>query len=160
MDMKDIALATLLIALGISFAYKCLLAAFFGRTSYWAGFLPIGIISPFFIHLPAGKNSLIKPVHGWWVHVIFAPLFFLCSLLLLASGADLVGLPGTQSVNYLMTFGREDVPPAITFSKGVGFKFPIAKRVQTALFKLITQPVLEQEAEKDNASTKPDTGKP
>ncbi len=154
MDIKDLAFAAVLITLGISFGYKCVIATFVGRSSYWSGFLPVGIVSPLFIHLPAGKNSLIKPVQGWWVHVLLGPIFFLCSLLCLASGADLVGLPGTQTVNFIMTFGREDVPPAITFSKGEGFKFPIVKRVQTALFKAVTKPVLEEQAERDNASIK------
>jgi hypothetical protein len=141
--MPSILLAILCLVLGISFAYKCILAVFFGKVTYWEGFLPISLISPLFIHLPPGKNSLIKTLQSWWVHITAGPIFFLISLVLLATGADQMGMPGTDSINTILTLGRNDVPPAITYSKESGYKFPIFVQASDAIFKVLTKPVFE-----------------
>lgn len=141
--MSSTILGAALLLLGISFAYKCILAVFFGRTSYWEGFLPISIISPFFIHLPPGKRSLIKTAHAWWVHVTLGPVFFFVALLCLAAGADQLGLPGTESINYVLSLGRKDVPPAIVYEKESGYKFPILQKAGEAIYRGLTSPVVE-----------------
>lgn len=141
MDIKDILVATIFIALGLSFGYKAIEATFFGRTWYWTGFFLFGLVSPFFIHWPPGKRSLIKKIQGWWIHITLGPAFFLCALLFTASGAEKLGFNSAEIINYVLTLGRENAPSAITYSKESGYKFPILPRMQAALFKLISSPV-------------------
>lgn len=150
--MNETLLAIVFIALGMSFLYKFGLAAVFGKTAVWEGFLPITIISPFFIHLPAGKNSLIKNVHNAWVQMVLAPIFFLVALVLLASGADRLGMPGTEAINYVLTLGNTDAPAAITYDRTNGYKFPIWDRTTKALYKALTQPVLSEGQEGQDGS--------
>jgi hypothetical protein len=145
--MSSTILGIVLMVLGLSFLYKCAVALFFGKTSYWEGFLPFTIVSPLLIHLPAGEKSLIKTAHAWWVHVTLGPIFFFVSLLCLASGADQLGLPGTESVNYVLTLGREDVPPAVIYDRGTGYKFPIFKKAADTIYKGLTSPVVELKEE-------------
>jgi len=144
MDYKDILIATLFLALGLSFAYKCIEAVFFGRTYYWAGWLPIGIASPFFIHWPPKKRSLIKRTQGWWIHITLGPAFFLCSLLFISTGMDKMGMNGTAMINTVLTMpfiprraGAPDEGPAITYSKAEGYKFPILPRMTKAIYNLM-----------------------
>ncbi|MBI4533171.1 MAG: hypothetical protein HY711_04415 [Candidatus Melainabacteria bacterium] len=146
--MTSIILASVLIVVGLSFTYKAVLAIFWGRTVYWHGFLPITLISPFLIHLPPGKNSLIKTAQCWWVHVILGPIFFFVAMALLVTGTDTLGLPGAETVNYIMTFGRTNVPAAIVYDKHTGYKFPIVGRAGKTIFKLLTNPVPEKEEDK------------
>jgi hypothetical protein len=146
--LVDTLIAVLLIALGISFAYKTVLAVFFGKVTYWAGFLPIGLISPLFVHLPAGKNSLIKTEQSWWVHITAGPIFLICSMGLLASGVDQLGGPGTETINTVLTLGRTDVPPAITYNRMDGYRFPIVGKAGETIFKALTAPVLKDQEEK------------
>jgi len=142
--MNATIIAIVCIALGVSFAYKFIQAAFFGKTQYWEGFLPISIISPFFIHLPAGKNSIIKTAHNGSVQIVLSPIFFLTTLVLLATGAAQMGMPGTESINSVLTLGRTDAPAAITYDKATGYHFPIVDRTVKAFYKVLTQPVLEE----------------
>jgi hypothetical protein len=141
----QVLLAILCLALGVSFAWKCIQAVFLGKVTYWSGFLPISLISPLFIHLPPGKNSLIKTTQSWWVHVTAGPIFFLVGLVLIATGADQLGMPGTDSINDILTLGRSDVPPAITFNKQDGYRFPIFVHAGDTVVKLLTQPVMTNE---------------
>jgi hypothetical protein len=154
MQITDILLATVFIALALSFAYKAMEAVFFGRTYYWAGWLPIGIFSPFFIHWPPNKNSLIKRIHHWFIHLTLGPAFILCALVCASVGMDKLGFDGTSLVNYVLTMpflprhaGAVDPGPAITFSKEQGYKFPILGRMQTAIFGLLTKPIAEKDAD-------------
>jgi len=145
--MNDTLIAIVCIVFGLSFAYKAAVAIFLGRTLYWAGFLPITVFSPFFCHLPPGKNSLVKENRAWYVHVLLGPIFLLTSLFLLATGSDIFGLPGTQTLNQLLTLGKHDVPPAIVYEKGTGYKFPILVKAGDTIYKFLTSP-LEMNPEK------------
>ena len=141
----NILLAIVCIMLGLSFAYKAVLAIFLGRTQVWTGFLPITLISPLFIHLPAGKNSLIRTSHGIWNHFILGPLFFFISVVLFATGADQLGLPGAEAVNYVFTLGKVGAAPAITFDRQRGYSFPIFKRAGDALIKSLTAGIKKED---------------
>ena len=149
MDITNILIAVVFLALGISFLWKFVLAVFFGRTKVWSGFLPATIISPFFIHLPSSEKSLIKTTHNAWVQIVMAPAFLLCSLIFLATGADRMGLPGTASINYILTLGRPGQPAAIEYSPGSGYHFPIVGRIGKAVYTFLTKSVLEDVKEKD-----------
>jgi hypothetical protein len=100
-----------LMVLGVSFLYKAYQAGIQGRLMYWEGFLPFTLISPFLLHLPAGKRSLVKPAEGLWVHAVMAPIFGVIGILMLAAGADYTGLPGVATLNVAMNgfkWGRSD----------------------------------------------------
>src|SRR5277367_6533367 len=94
-DSAQILVGVIFMLLGVSFMYKAFLAMIRGKLFYWDGFLPLTIISPFTIHLPAGKNSLIKSTEALWVHLLMGPIFMFTSILFIAAGADLADLPGT-----------------------------------------------------------------
>jgi hypothetical protein len=155
----------LLIVLGVSFGYKFFQASMFGKVTYWAGlekvhwlFVPVTVfLTPVFVHTPAKENNLIKTRTAGWVHLFWGPIFFLTSLMLMVSGADLLKLPGTQAMNWLLTGGRSDIPPAITYQppppgalKLGEYKFPFLKRVRRTVFKLITADVFLDEKKKAN----------
>jgi len=144
-----------LMILGVSFAYKCILAAFFGKTYYWSGFLPITLVSPMFIHWPPGKKSLIKTMHAWWIHVTLGPIFFFATLVCFAAGADQLGLPGTIYINYFLSMGRPDVAPAIVYDKETGYKFPILSKASDTIIKGITGVKLDL---KEDEKLHPDSG--
>ncbi len=137
------------LVLGVSFFWKSIQAVLFGKLAYWEGFLPITLISPLFIHLPAGKKSLIKTTQQWWIHLTAGPLFFVISLCLLAAGADGLGLPGTDYINMALTMGRTDVPKAITYDREKGYSFPIFSNAGTTLVKMMSAPVLQDQEAKD-----------
>lgn len=136
----------LLFALGVSYSYKFFQASFLGNVNYWSGldnfswiFAPItSFVTPFLCHTPATGKSLIKTQHAAWVHLLWGPIFFLAGLMCLVAGADFMGLPGTQAMNYVLTFGRPDVPPAIVYSPPFTYKFPVLKTARKSLFKLLT----------------------
>lgn len=151
MDIKSILLAIVLILLGCSFAYKAFLGMFMGRVYYWSGLTPtslglFGLVlnpifliltaaSTFLIHLPPGKNSMVKTAQSWWVHLL-APVFLLVSLALISAGADQIGLPGSAGLNMLLRLGaKPGADPAITYSRTDGYKFPVVKEVGDALVK-------------------------
>src|ERR1700677_3291640 len=110
----------LLMVLGISFIWKAFQAMIKGRVKYWDGFLPFTIISPWIVHLPAGKNSLIKWNEGLWVHLIMGPLFMFSAILCICAGADLTTLPGTATLNLVLNGGKAG-SDAVTFDKHTGY---------------------------------------
>jgi hypothetical protein len=55
-----------------------------------------------------------------------APIFLLLSVLTLAAGVDLMGLPGTAAVNFIISGGKGT--QEIVFSKNYGYSFPILAR--------------------------------
>ncbi|MBX9669697.1 MAG: hypothetical protein K2X93_18890 [Candidatus Obscuribacterales bacterium] len=116
----------LLIILGLSFCYKAWNATVLGRAHYWSGFLPFTLVSPWLIHLPPGERSLIKVKEGLLCHMFIGPLFFVTALPCLIVGADLVGLPGTSSLNFIVNGGDKGKPSAITYSPPLTYAFPIA----------------------------------
>jgi hypothetical protein len=52
-----------------------------------------------------------------------------------------MGLPGSQVMNTVLTFGRPDVPPAIVYTPPFGYKFPILKKARKVVFKFLTQEI-------------------
>jgi hypothetical protein len=126
---QDIALGLLLVVLGCSFAYKFFLATVFGRVSYWTGFLPLTLLSPFFIHIPGSKRSLIRYSQGLWVNLLMGPVFLILSVLLIAAGIDIAGFPGTDSLNFLLNHGEKGRSPSIIFDKTHHvYRFPFLDR--------------------------------
>ncbi len=132
--------------LGISFAYRCYRACVSGKINYWAGFLPLSIISLVLIHTPPPpspvvgkkrpvnrddpppKRTLIREAQGLWVHFIMGPIYFAIAVLFIAAGCDLMGLPGIDTLNYLLNGGNKFAPVAITYDKRYHFQFPIFVR--------------------------------
>jgi hypothetical protein len=117
---------------GISFGCKFFLAAIKGRMRYWSGFMPLTVASPFLLHTPMmSKRSLIKETEGLWVHLLMAPVFLILATLCLGAGADLAGLPGTATVNYLLSAGKGGQD--IVFDPHQGYKFPILAKAGPVL---------------------------
>lgn len=130
------------VALGLSFAWKCFTAVSKGKYYQWKGFLPIDVISPFFIHLPPGKRSLIVEVRDWWIPMIYGPVFFLCSIFLLTYGLDEMGMNGTRNINWLITFGQ-DITPVIYRSGDGKYSFPIFVKAGQQVSDSITKPTID-----------------
>lgn len=135
-----------LFVLGLSYGYKFFLSAIQGKVDYWAGlesfgwyFVPMTVlITPLLVHTPARDTNLIKTKTAGWVHLFWGPVFFLLSLMMMVAGADFMGLPGTKFMNMVLTFGRTDVPPAITYQPPFTYKFPILKKARRTVFKILT----------------------
>lgn len=147
-DQVALVFGIFLMVLGISFAYKAYQAGIQGRVMYWEGFLPFTIISPFLLHLPAGKKSLVKPAEGMWVHAIIAPIFLVLSVLCFAAGADYTGLPGVATLNVAMNgfkWGRAD---SVVFNRRTGYQFPIIPRSGKQLAKIFGAKIHEDEDQK------------
>ncbi len=145
----------LLMVIGISFGYKAYQAGIQGRVMYWEGFLPFTLISPFLLHLPAGKRSLVKPAEGMWVHAVMAPIFGVLSVLCLAAGADYTGLPGVSTLNVAMNGFKWGGPISVIFNRRTGYQFPIIPRTGKQLAKIFSGKIHEDEAQvysKDNGS--------
>jgi hypothetical protein len=143
--MPTVVIGIIVTLLGLSFAYRFYRACILGKVNYWAGFLPITIVSPFLFHAvpppsPApgkrstgihpvtGKRSLIREAAGLWVHLIMGPLFLILSVLFLSAGCDLMGLPGTDTLNYVLNGGNKLAPMAVTYDKRYTFQFPLFVR--------------------------------
>lgn len=157
-----------LFVLGISFAWKFVQAAFSGKVEYWAGlqhfgflFSPITLfISPLFCHLPYNpNNSLIQMRQSLWVHLVFGPVFFIAALMCMCSGADLMGIPGSNSLNYVLTCGRSDVPPFILYSPppetalfDMGqYRFPFVKKATKTILRFVTTVIPTNKKDSYNA---------
>jgi hypothetical protein len=142
----------LLMVLGLSFGYKFIEASFMGRVNYWGGlekvhwlFHPITMFfTPFFVHTKPKDTNLIKTRTAGYVHLVWGPLFFLLSLMLMVSGADFLSLPGTAVMNFVLTCGRHDIPQAIVYQPPPAngmlgtYKFPILKKARRTVFRLLT----------------------
>lgn len=155
----------LIFLLGLSFAYKFYLASFYGKVNYWSGleafgvwnmfswiFIPLTVlVTPLFVHTPPRENNLIKSRTAGWIHLFWGPIFFLLSLLFVVAGADFMGLPGTQFMNLVLTCGRTDVPPAITYQPPFTYKFPILKKARRTIFKILTADIYMDKKKSLNA---------
>jgi hypothetical protein len=120
------ALGLVVVVLGFSFAYKGWNACVLGRFNYWSGFLPATLVSPWLIHLPPGKRSLVKKKEGMLAHMVIGPSFMLCAILFICAGTDLVGLPGTKTLNLVINGGNESARTAVSFDENTGrYAFPI-----------------------------------
>src|SRR4029078_7244888 len=104
------------------------IATVLGRVHYWSGFLPFTIVSPWFIHLPPSERSLIKIKEGLVCHALIGPLFFFTAIPLIVAVMDLVGLPGSVGLNFILNAGDSSKPPAITYSGPLRYQFPLAIR--------------------------------
>lgn len=159
--MLKILVGIIVFAIGASFAYKCFDASFNGKTKYWTGlqnfgilFLPVTILSPFICHLPAGKESLVKVRQETYVHMFYGPAFFLCALMFLTAGADLMGLPGSSSMNTILTCGRRDIPAAITYTPPFTYRFPILKKAAKTITRTLTHKIPTDKSKSLNALEK------
>lgn len=136
----------LLFLIGVSYGYKFVRASFLGKVNYWSGFDHFGwifapftmLVTPFLCHTPANGKTLIKTKDAAWVHLLWGPVFFMSSLMCMVAGADFMGLPGTSAMNYILTFGRMDVPPAITYSPPFTYKFPFLANAQKTILEMAT----------------------
>lgn len=115
---------------------------------YWEGFLPFTLISPFLLHLPSGKKSLVKPAEGMWVHAVMAPIFGILSLLCFAAGADYTGLPGVATLNVAMNGFKYGHSDSIVFNRRTGYQFPFIPRSGAKLAKIFGGKIGEKEDEK------------
>jgi len=132
----SLAAGLVLMLLGISFFYKAAIAVLRGSMPYWAGFLPLTIISPFLIHLPPGKNSLVKTTDGMWIPTVMAPLFFSVGFFCFLAGAEYAGLPAVEATNTALSGGKVG-KPLLTFNKSSGFAFPLLARSSPQLNKMM-----------------------
>lgn len=157
--------------LGISFAWKFFQAGFLGKVAYWSGlekfqvgpgwlfFAPITyFISPLLCHLPYNpKNSLIHERQQLWVHLFFGPVFFVASLMCMTSGSDLMGIPGSNSLNTILTLGRSDVPQCIVYTPPGDtqffgtYRFPFAKKATKVVLRFLVTKVPEDKKNSYNA---------
>jgi hypothetical protein len=136
-----------LMVLGVSFIYKAYLAMVKGRLKYWDGFLPFTIVSPFILHLPTSKRSLVKETEGLWVHFIFGPIFMFTAVLCICAGADIAYLPGTATLNLVLNGGKAGADK-ITFDRHYGYKFPILAKAGPVFAKLFASQAGLQNKEK------------
>lgn len=141
---------------GLSFAYRCFRACVLGKVNYWSGFQgggffekaifgPLSFLSMLLIHTPpppspqlgkrstgidpkTGKRSLERETSGLWVHLIMGPIFLILSVLFLAAGCDFMGLPGTETLNFVMNGGNRLAPTAVAYDKRFTFQFPVIVR--------------------------------
>lgn len=126
----------LIFVIGISFGYKAWNACVLGRFYYWSGLLPITMISPWLVHLPPSKRSLIKRKDGMLAHVFIGPSFLIFCVLCLCGGADLMGWPGTKGLNYVLNGGNQSKPDAVTFDEQrISYRFPILQKSGGKLYK-------------------------
>lgn len=123
-------------ALGVSFVWKGWCGCVLGRFNYWSGFLPITMISPWLTHLPKGERSLVKTKEGMLAHVFIGPSFFFCSVLFLCAGADLLGLPGTNTLNSIINGFDSSKPVAVSFDSTTGrYAFPLLSKAGNKMYK-------------------------
>lgn len=133
-------------ALGCSFAYKGWNACVLGRFYYWSGFLPVTIISPWLVHLPPGKRSLVKKKEGMLAHIVLGPAFFLCAVLFLCAGADMLGWPGTNTLNLVLNGGDRNKPTAVSFNSDTGrYSFPILVKSGGKLYKQLFETQISED---------------
>ncbi len=130
-----ILLGVLVMIVGFSFIWKGWLASVLGRFTYWSGFLPFTIISPWLVHLPQGKRSLIKTKEGMLAHMVMGPSFFLCAVLCICAGADLVGWPGTKTLNLVINGMDSTKPTSVSFNENNGrYDFPLLTRASKKFY--------------------------
>ncbi|MBS1954653.1 MAG: hypothetical protein JST89_10720 [Cyanobacteria bacterium SZAS-4] len=144
-DPVALVVGILLMVLGISFGYKAYQAGIQGRCMYWEGFLPFTLISPFLLHLPSSKKSLVKAAEGMWVHAVMCPVFAVIGVLCLAAGADYTGLPGVSTLNVAMNGFKWGGPISVVFNRRTGYTFPIIPRAGKQLAKIFSGKIHEDE---------------
>jgi len=136
----DLALGILIVILGISFSYKFYQASLLGKCTYWTGFLPVTVISPWLTHIPStSKRSLTKTAQGLWVHLLMSPIFLICAILCFAAGSEIMGLPGINTLNWVLAGGNISRAPAVAFDKRNGYRFPFLMRSSETINKRISK---------------------
>lgn len=141
-----IVIGFLVFVLGMSFLYKGWLGCVLGRFTYWAGFLPFTMISPWCTHLPPGKRSLVKTKEGMLAHIFFGPSFFLCGILCLCAGADLMHLPGTKTLNLVLNGGDTTKTEAVSFDDVTGrYRFPLLDRSWKKMYRQLFETKIDSD---------------
>jgi hypothetical protein len=136
----DLAIGMVIVILGISFTYKFYQATLLGKCTYWTGFLPITMISPWLTHIPStSKRSLTKTAQGLWVHLLMGPIFLICAVLCFAAGTEIMGLPGMNTLNWVLNGGNTGRATCVAFDKHSGFRFPFLKRSSEVIGKRISK---------------------
>lgn len=148
-DMPDSAwifIGVMLIILGCSFLYKGWQGAILGRAWYWQGFLPFTLMSPWFIHIPPKEpeKTLIRKKEGILCHLIIGPMMFMTAIPLLLVGSDLVGLPGTDTANTILSGGDPAKPSSIIYTPRLTYRLPILGRIGKQLSKVVESQVSEK----------------
>jgi hypothetical protein len=130
------ALGIVVVLLGLSYGYKGWNAMVLGHFYYWSGFLPATLVSPWLIHLPPGKRSLVKKKEGMLAHMVIGPSFMLCCILFICAGSDLLGLPGTKNLNLVINGFNQAAPTSISFDENTGrYAFPIVNKSWNKVYK-------------------------
>lgn len=143
-----IPVGVVLLLLAASFMYKAILATARGRVVYWDGFLPLTIISPWIVHIPGTKKSLLKSAEGLWVHAIMAPLFFISAFLCFVAGLEYCNFPGADWINLAVHGGKLGGAPLVMFDKQRGFRFPLLIQGKDRLAKIFSVEIPEKEKDK------------
>ncbi len=139
-------LGLVVIALGLSYIWKGWLAMVLGRNWYWSGFVPITMISPWLIHMPPGKRSLVKTKEGMLAHMVIGPSFMFCAILCICAGTDLVGLPGTKTLNLVVNGGNQAAPTSISFDENTGrYAFPIITKTWSKVYRNFFQHKIDED---------------
>ncbi len=116
-DQISMIIGILVVILGCVYAHKAWMAGVQGKIWYWQGFLPFTLVSPWIVIFPPKENSLCKVKEAMWIHLVMGPAFLISALVMISSGLDLTGLPGTEYVNSFFTMGTPDKTPIIVFDK-------------------------------------------
>lgn len=141
-----VALGVIVIILGFSFIWKGWQAMVLGRFWYWSGFLPATLVSPWIIHLPPSKRSLVKTKEGMLAHMVIGPSFMFCAILCICAGTDLVGFPGTKTLNLIVNGGNQAAPTSISFDENTGrYTFPIVTKSWNKVYKNFFQHKIDED---------------
>lgn len=116
-DQINMVAGIVLMIMGCVYFHKSFMAGVQGKMWYWQGFLPFTLISPWIVVFPPKENTLCKVKEAMWVHAFFGPVFFASAVVALSAGADLTGLPGTKTTNWMFTYFLPDKTPLIVFDK-------------------------------------------
>ena len=75
--------------------------------------------------------------------MFMGPLFFLTAMACLLFGADLVGLPGSDTANLILAAGDRSKPKAIIYSPPISYRWPIAIRAGKQIDKIFQTKIYE-----------------
>jgi hypothetical protein len=81
-------------------------------------------------------------------HILIGPSFFLCAVLCICAGTDLVGLPGTKTLNHIINGCDESKPTSISFNENTGrYDFPLAKRASEKFYKQVFEHRIQEDTD-------------
>ncbi len=138
MEQLGVVLGVILMLVGAGYLFKAYVAIVQGRLWYFSGFLPLTLISPWFVFAPPDERkakSMSKVMDAIWVPIFFGPIFVICSVLCLSAGGDLANLPGTATTNKVLTSWTSDKTPVIVFDKKhYKMQFPAVVKTANRIF--------------------------